>query len=95
MGLRGWCCEIVIHGTNSLAQILVLERKALDFLELAPDHGVDPKWADPDAVSGTYKRVLIDRFRDLGNNLTRERTLASYRTTTLIHLNVRKTRVGL
>jgi len=57
---------------------LVLERKAWDLLELALDWGADPARADPDAVFGTYERVLMDRFWDLGNDLTRDRSLAWY-----------------
>ena len=62
--------------------ILVLERKAWDFLDLALDWGADPARADPDAVLGTYEVAIMERFWNLGNDLTRGRFLAWYLATT-------------
>ncbi|MFV2072527.1 MAG: hypothetical protein ACC742_07730 [Thermoanaerobaculales bacterium] len=56
----------------------VLECKAWDYLELLLAWGADATQADPDSVLGTYEVAIMERFWDLGNDLTRNRCLAHY-----------------
>ena len=57
---------------------LALRRRSWGFLELLLEWGADPTAADPDAVLDTYQLELMERFWDLGLDLTRDRSLASY-----------------
>jgi hypothetical protein len=57
---------------------LALRRRAWDFVELLLAWGADPTAVDPDAVLSTYQLQLMERFWDLGLDLTRDKSLAYY-----------------
>ncbi|HQT93352.1 MAG: hypothetical protein B7Z61_06225 [Acidobacteria bacterium 37-71-11] len=55
-----------------------LRKRAWDYVDLLLAWGTDPKAADPDAVLETYQVSTMERFWDLGLDLTRDRHLAYY-----------------
>jgi hypothetical protein len=57
---------------------LALRRRAWDYVDLLLAWGADPTATDPDAVLGTYQLSLMERFWDLGLDLTRDGSLAYY-----------------
>jgi hypothetical protein len=57
---------------------LALRRRAWDFVDLLLAWGAVPTAADPEAVLDTYQLSLMERFWDLGLDLTRDRSLAYY-----------------
>jgi hypothetical protein len=57
---------------------LALRKRGWDYLDLLLEWGADPKAADPDAVLDTYQVGVMDRFWDLGLDLTRDDHLAYY-----------------
>ena len=75
-----FCCATGIGSSwnHNLRLDLVLRRRAWDFVELLLAWGADPTAVDPDAVLGTYQLPLMERFWDLGLDLTRDRNLAYY-----------------
>jgi len=57
---------------------LALRQRAWDYVELLLAWGADPKAVEPDAVLDTYSLSLMERFWDLGLDLTAGRSLAYY-----------------
>ena len=57
---------------------LALRDRSWDFVDLLLAWGADATAADPDAVLGTYQVALMDRFWELGLDLTRDQSLAYY-----------------
>jgi hypothetical protein len=71
---NGYRTDLEPHSPLDIA----LRRRAWDFVELLLAWGADPTAADPDAVLDTYQLSLMERFWDLGLDLTRDRSLAYY-----------------
>ncbi|MGV8041494.1 MAG: hypothetical protein AB2L07_16010 [Thermoanaerobaculaceae bacterium] len=57
---------------------LALRERAWDYVELLLAWGADPKAVEPTAVLDTYSLSLMERFWDLGLDLTAGRSLAYY-----------------
>lgn len=57
---------------------LALRKRAWDYVELLLAWGADPKAVEPTAVLDTYSLSLMERFWDLGLDLTAGRSLAYY-----------------
>ena len=57
---------------------LALRRRAWTYVDLLLAWGADPTAADPEAVFDTYQLSLMERFWDLGLDLTRDQSLAYY-----------------
>jgi hypothetical protein len=57
---------------------IALRRRAWELVDLLLAWGAYPTRADPDAVLDTYQLSMMERFWDLGLDLTRERSLAYY-----------------
>ena len=71
---NGYRTDLEPHSPLDIA----LRRRAWDFVDLLLAWGADPTAADPDAVLDTYQLSLIERFWNLGLDLTRDRSLAYY-----------------
>lgn len=71
---NGYRTELEPHSPLNTA----LRRRNWEFVELLLAWGADPTVADPEAVLDTYQVSMMDRFWDLGLDLTRDRCLASY-----------------
>lgn len=71
---NGYRPELEPHSPLTLA----LRRRASEYVDLLLAWGADPKAADPDAVLDTYQVSVMERFWDLGLDLTREQSLTYY-----------------
>jgi hypothetical protein len=55
---------------------LCLEGRKWDLMDLLLEWGADPKLVDPYEVFRTYRTDLMERFRDLGTDMAKDRDLA-------------------
>lgn len=71
---NGYRTDLDPHSPLNLA----LRERAWDYVELLLAWGADPKAVEPTAVLDTYSLSLMERFWDLGLDLTAGRSLAYY-----------------